>query len=356
MKRKVKYIEPDITEQLVEEPQLYMFDEIENSEDKELSFPHNFNMEKIRVFETFAGYGGASFGLKKAKIPHEIIGYSEIDSFASELYDRNFLNIKNYGDITKIKPSEIPDFDLLTGGFPCQPFSSVGLGKGEQDIRGTLFYNIVEICEIKRPKHILLENVKGLITNRHGKTLETIINKLENLGYQVVYKLLNSKDYGIPQNRERVWIYAYHGKLPSTFKLEPKKEKLTLSFKDLLDKNPSQDLFKDQKQIARLKELYNLDFIVDEPSCADLYNKNIRKDGISITILEPHHNKMRVVHPPVNGKLLVRKYSIHEHFRFMGFKDGEIKFCNQSYQQLCKRAANGWDVNLVSKIFKQIFK
>lgn len=314
-------------------------------------------MKKIKVFEAFTGYGGASFGLKKAKIPYEVIGYSEVDKFASELFDGNFPNIKNFGDITKIIPNEIPDFDLFTGGFPCQPFSQVGLGKGEQDTRGTLFHNILNICEVKKPKHILLENVKGLITKKHEKTLDTIIKSLEKLGYQVVYKLLNSKDYGIPQNRERVWIYAYYGKLPSDFNLEPKKQTLKIHFKDLLDSKPSKDLFKSQKQIERLKELYKLDFIVNEPSCADLYNKNIRNDGISITILEPHHNKMRVVHPPKkNGELLVRKYSIEEHYRLMGFKDGEINFCNQSYQQLCKRAANGWDINLVSKIFKIIFK
>jgi len=131
---------------------------------------------------------------------------------------------------------------------------------------------------------------------------------------------------------------------------------MKLYFKDFLDKKPDKALFKNQVQIKRLKELYGLDFIVKEPSCADLYNKNIRNDGISITILEPHHNKMRVVHPPKNNKLLVRKYSITEHFRLMGFKDGEINFNNQSYQQLCKRAANGWDINLVALIFKQIFQ
>ncbi|WP_198304615.1 DNA cytosine methyltransferase [Arcobacter vandammei] len=313
-------------------------------------------MKKIKVFEGFAGYGGASFGLKRAKIPHEIIGFSEIDKFAIELYSKNFPNIKSYGDITQIKPEELPDFDLFTGGFPCQPFSQVGLGKGEEDTRGTLFHNILEICTIKRPKHVLLENVKGLITKRHEKTLNTIIKKLEQLGYQVTYKLLNSKDYGIPQNRERVWIYAFHGKLDSNFKLEPKKEELTTFFKDLLCQNPPNQLFKTPEQIKRLKELYNLDFIVEESSCADLYNKKIRTDGISITILEPHHNKMRVVHPPINGKLQVRNYSIPEHYRLMGFKDGEIDFANQSYQQLCKRAANGWDINLVSKLFKIIFK
>jgi len=311
---------------------------------------------KLKVFEAFAGYGGASFGLKRAKIPHEIIGYSENDKLTIEFYENNFPGVLNYGDITKINPHNIPDFDLFTGGFPCQPFSSVGLGMGEDDIRGTLFYDIIRICDVKRPKHILLENVKGLQTNRHGQTLKTIVNSLTQLGYDIFCELLNSKDYGIPQNRERLWIYGYHGTLPLTFRLDPPKEVLKLHFKDILDKNPDKELFKNQEQIERLTELYGLDFKVKESSCADLYNKNIRNDGISITILEPHHNKMRVVHPPKDNKLLVRKYSIAEHFRFMGFKDEKINFGNQSYQQLCKMAANGWDINLVALLYKQIFQ
>ena len=311
--------------------------------------------KELKVFEAFAGYGGATYGLKKANIPFKTIGYSEIDKHAIEFYNNNHPGIRNYGDITKIDPDEIPDFDLFTGGFPCQPFSSVGLNKGEDDIRGTLFYDILRICDKKRPKHVLLENVKGLRTNRHGQTLKTIVKSLRELGYDVFCELLNSKDYGIPQNRDRLWIYGYNGSLPLTFRLDPVKEKLKIFFEDLLDKNPDEELFKNQKQISRLKELYELDFIVSKPSCADLYNKNIRKDRISITILEPHHNKMRVVHPPKKGKLKVRKYSITEHFRFMGFKDENINFGNQSYQQLCKMAANGWDINLVSKIYKNIF-
>ena len=313
------------------------------------------DVRKVRLFEAFAGYGGASLGLEKAKIPFEVIGYSENDKFAIEFYENNHPGNKNYGDITKIDPTQIPDFDLFTGGFPCQPFSSVGLGYGEQDTRGTLFHDIIRICDVKRPKHILLENVKGLKTNRHGRTFNTIVNRLARLGYDVTYKVINSKDYGIPQNRERLWIYAYYGVLPLTFNLEPKKLKLKNYFKDLLDKNPAEDLYKNQTQINRLKELYKLDFIVSEPSCADLYNNNIRNDGISVTILEPHHNKMRVVEPPVNGQLKVRKYSIEEHFRFMGIDLNRISFGKLSYQQLCKMASNGWDVNLVSLIYKKIF-
>ena len=173
--------------------------------------------------------------------------------------------------------------------------------------------------------------------------------------YDVDVALLNSKHYGIPQNRERVWIYAYLGSLPAFFKINPKQKELKLFFKDFLDKNPEKKLFKTQKQIKRLTELYDLDFIVDESSCADLYNKNIRKDGISVTILEPHHNKMRIVHPPKGKELQVRNYSVGEHFRLMGFKNEKINFGNQSYSQLCKMAANGWDINLTSMIYKNIF-
>jgi len=311
---------------------------------------------KLRVFEAFAGDGGASFALKRSGIPHEIVGYSENDRFAIELYEANHPGIKNYGDITKIKPKELPPFDLFTGGFPCQPFSSAGLGKGELDIRGTLFYDIVRICDVKRPKHILLENVKGLTTSRHGRTMKKIREELGKLGYDVITELLNSKDYGIPQNRVRVWIYAYHGSLPPDFQLEPPREPLRVFFMDMLDKNPDPELFRNERQIDRLKEKHGLDFIVSEPLCADLYNKTIREDRVCITITEPHHNCMRVVHPPKGGTLRVRKLSVNEHFRLMGFGDGEIVLPNHSYQQLCKRAANGWDVNLVPKILKQIFR
>lgn len=310
---------------------------------------------KIRLFEAFAGYGGASFALKKARIPFETVGYSENDKFAIDLYEKNHPKVPGFGDITQINPKDLPDFDLFTGGFPCQPFSQVGLGKGEEDIRGTLFYDIIRICEFKKPQHILLENVKGLKTNRHGKTLQTIVKSFTKLGYDVVIELLNSKDFGIPQNRDRLWIYAFKGSLPLTFRLDPPKQKLKIFLKDVLDKNPDPKLFKSQEQVERLKELYGLKFEVSEPSCADLYNKNIRTDGISITILEPHHNKMRIVHPPERNNLKVRNYSVDEHFRLMGFEDGEIDFNGQSYQQLCKRAANGWDINLASKIFEQIF-
>ncbi len=141
--------------------------------------------EPIRVFEGFAGYGGATFGLRRAKINHKVVAFSEIDDDAIELYHYNFPNIPNLGDITKSDPTDpnFPEFDMFTGGFPCQPFSTVGKRQGVEDERGrgTLFGDIIRICEIKRPKYILLENVKGLLTGRMKATFNVIIDELNNL-------------------------------------------------------------------------------------------------------------------------------------------------------------------------------
>jgi DNA (cytosine-5)-methyltransferase 1 len=316
--------------------------------------------EVIRVFETFAGYGGASFGLKLAKVPHKVVGFSEWDKYAIEIFKANHPGIELYpsdsGDITKINENSLPDFDLFTGGFPCQPFSSAGLGNGELDMRGTLFYDILRIVSVKKPKHILLENVKGMTHKKHKPSLDKIISELKSLGYQVFMEILNTKDYGIPQNRERLWIYArLNGDLPSDWSINPGRVDMgEKRIKDFLDTNPEENLWLNEFQIDRLIEKHKVDFNVSEPLCLDIYNKKIRTDGMCITITEPHHNSLRIVYPPLNGKFRVRKLSMTEHFRLMGFPDNLINFAGQSYQQVCKRAGNGWDINVVSKIMKRI--
>jgi len=152
-------------------------------------------MKKIKLFELFAGYGGAQFALKKANINFECVGWSEIDKWAIKCYEQNHchkveypdddgnpfevLEPNNFGDCTKINPQDIPDFDLLTGGFPCQAFSVAGKGLGELDTRGTLFNEIIRIAEVKQPKYILLENVKGLVSKRHKDTFDKIISELK---------------------------------------------------------------------------------------------------------------------------------------------------------------------------------
>ena len=319
----------------------------------------------LRVFEGFAGYGGASFGLRHAGIEHEVVGYSEFDKFASALYDANHKDkngepIRNWGDITKINPEELPDFDMFTGGFPCQPFSTVGLQQGELDRygRGTLVYDIIRICAYKKPKYVFLENVKGLATKRFESTFNMIKEAFRELGYgELHYAILNTKDYGIPQNRERLWMFAALGGLPEDFSMVPPTIQNGLRLKDFVDENPPADLYLSQAQIQRIKDFYGIpSFVVNEPSCFDLYNRNIRSDGLCITILSPEHNKLRLVEPTgPDGLEVVRKFSVTEQFRLMGFKDGEIDFANQSYTQLSKRAANGWDVNLVGILLKHIW-
>ena len=265
----------------------------------------------IKTFEAFTGYGGGHWGLKRTKLDFEIVGISEIDKFAIELYNTNFPDIKNFGDISKISTKDLPDFDLFTGGFPCQPFSSVGLGKGELDIRGTLFYDIIRIAKKKLPEFILLENVKGLLSKSHKPTINKIIFELKKLGYKVYVELLNSKDFGIPQNRERVWIFATTNKnFDSNYLISPKKEKLKFRIKDFVDKNPTTDLYKNKKQVNRLIEIHNVDFDINEILCFDVYNKKIRIYCICPTITEPHHNSLRIVEPKNGGDFRVRKVSI----------------------------------------------
>jgi len=137
------------------------------------------------------------------------IGYSEVDKYAIQIYQRHFPGHKNYGDATKIKPEDLPDFDLLVGGFPCQAFSIAGKRKGFEDTRGTMFFEIARIIREKQPRFLLLENVKGLLSHNQGRTLATIINTLDELRYDVQWQVLNSKDFGVPQNRERVFIIGY---------------------------------------------------------------------------------------------------------------------------------------------------
>ena len=136
------------------------------------------------------------------------VGYSEIDRYATQIYQSHF-NHKNYGDITKINADLLPDFDLLVGGFPCQAFSIAGKRAGFDDTRGTLFFDIARIIASKRPRLLLLENVKGLLSHDTGQTFEIIIATLDELGYDLQWQVLNSKNHGVPQNRERVFIIGH---------------------------------------------------------------------------------------------------------------------------------------------------
>lgn len=146
-------------------------------------------------------------GLDKPGQPH-CVGYSEIDKYAIQIYEKHFKH-QNYGDITKIDAEKLPEFDILVGGFPCQSFSIAGKRGGFDDTRGTLFFDIARILAAKRPKLFLLENVKGLLSHDGGRTLATILATIDGLGYDAQWQVLNSKNFGVPQNRERVYIVGH---------------------------------------------------------------------------------------------------------------------------------------------------
>lgn len=139
---------------------------------------------------------------------HVIVGACEIDKHARQIYERHFPGVRVWPDVTKIRPKELPDFDLLVAGFPCQPFSTTGKRLGFQDIRGTIFNDIVRVTREKRPKLVLLENVKGLLYHDKGRTFGTIIETLDGLGYDVEWQVFDSK-YFVPQRRERVFILGH---------------------------------------------------------------------------------------------------------------------------------------------------
>ncbi len=315
----------------------------------------------IHLFEGFAGYGGASFGLMHSGLRYDVVGFSEIDNDAIEFYQLNFPTVPNFGDITQINPDLLPYFNLFTGGFPCQPFSSIGNGLGELDERGTLFGEIIRICEARHPQCILLENVRGLMIGKHRNTFDTILTRLRQIGYDVRYALLNSRDYGIPQNRLRLWIFAYLGALPANFDLVPPVRPLMGRLADFLDANPPRELYRSQAQINRLHEVHGIPFFTaEEPLCFDIYNHALRMDGLCMTITPPEHNVIRIVEPDVDGVERVRKLSVDEHFRLMGFNinDDEREIIypqNQNYTKLGRRAGNGWDVNLVGILTRHIF-
>jgi DNA (cytosine-5)-methyltransferase 1 len=192
----------------------------------------------IRFIDLFSGIGGFRFAAEEVfsryGLPSKCVFSSDIDPYAREAYNANFGEYPS-GDITQVNEHDIPDHDILFAGFPCQPFSIIVNGKGFDDTRGTLFFDIARILAAKKPKAFILENVKRLIGHNEGKTLKKILHVLrEELGYTVYYKSLNALDYGLPQKRERVVFVGFYQ--PMTFHFPPKQTKFT-PLSEILEKN-----------------------------------------------------------------------------------------------------------------------
>ena len=160
----------------------------------------------LNVVSLFSGIGGFEEGIKNSNLNAKVIFASDIDKYAQISYAANFGSKNLFGDITQINEKEIPDHDILCGGFPCQSFSIAGKRKGFDDIRGTLFFDVARILKEKKPKYVLLENVKNLVSHNNSSTIKTILNTLNDIGYTIDFTIINSREAGVPQNRDRIII------------------------------------------------------------------------------------------------------------------------------------------------------
>lgn len=163
-------------------------------------------MNEIRFIDLFGGIGGISLGLERADSRFKCVGYYDFDKHAVACYNKNFGTNYLPTDITKVRAEDIPDHDLLCGGVPCQSWSIAGQRKGFEDIRGTMWFEAFKILEAKKPSYALFENVKGLLSHDEGKSFERLCEMICELGYAIDFTVLNSKFFGVPQSRERVFI------------------------------------------------------------------------------------------------------------------------------------------------------
>ncbi|HVV15038.1 MAG TPA: DNA cytosine methyltransferase [Candidatus Paceibacterota bacterium] len=289
------------------------------------------NKNKFTFIDLFAGIGGIRLGFEAAG--GKCVFTSEWDEAAQKMYKNHFGDQPD-GDITKIVAKDVPDHDILTGGFPCQAFSIMGNMKGFSETRGTLFFDVERILKAKKPKALFLENVKQLTNHDQGRTFSVILNSLRKLGYFVHFKVLNGLDFGVPQKRERIMIVGFRENYPFEFPTKGRGKKKTLE--DILEPDNEVDkkhflsdymLQKVQRQLKEQhKELHSRPLILHENKSGNLgvnaYSCALRANGSYNYLI-------------VNGE---RRLTPREMFRLQGFPDS-YKFVVAD-QQIRKQAGN----------------
>lgn len=312
-----------------------------------------FNMDiykenKFKAIDLFAGIGGIRLGFQQAFGEDiEFVFASEIDKYARQTYYANF-GEEPYGDITQIDEKKIPPHDIIMAGFPCQAFSVAGHRKGFEDTRGTLFFDVMRIASYHKPKLIFLENVKGLVGHDKGKTFKVILETLKELGYSVKYQILNAKDYGVPQNRERIYIVAFLED-DKSFNF-PKSINKSVKLKDILEEKVdekytiSDKLWAGhQRRKVEHKEKGNgfgYSIFNGDSSYTSTISARYYKDGSEILIEQQNKNP--------------RKLAPREAGRLQGFPDSfKIKVSDvQAYKQF----GNSVSVPVIEAVAKNIFK
>lgn len=298
----------------------------------------------FKFIDLFAGIGGIRLGFER--VGGTCVFSSEWDADACKTYEANF-NERPAGDITKISAADIPDFDILLGGFPCQAFSIIGKQEGFADeTRGTLFFEIERILKAKQPPAFMLENVRNLVAHDKGRTLKVILEHLEALGYHVYWKVLNALDFGVPQKRERIIIVGFKDDVGFSFP-EPIPEEQRKTLTDILEDSVSDHYYVREEiknsRISRLKD----------PNYPKPYisHENI---GGSIT---PHPYSSALRAGASANYILIndeRRPTERELLRLQGFPD-DFKIV-VSYTQLRKQAGNSVAVPVIEAVAKEMLK
>ncbi len=318
------------------------------------------SLQNYKFIDLFAGIGGFHLALKS--MGANCVFTSEWDKFAAETYQENF-HLKPFGDITKIAEKDIPNHDILCGGFPCQAFSISGKQKGFDDTRGTLFFEIARIVDYHKPKVLFLENVKNLVKHDEGKTLKTIIKTLEELEYSVFTKVLNSSNFGLPQNRERIYIVAFHKSLKSdTFKF-PIPPNNPVCLENILENEPKDAKIIERNDIEIYKNysvsnsLFSEIELLNKPIQIGKVNKGGQGERIYHTLghaitLSAYGGGVgsKTGLYLINGK--IRKLSPRECARVQGFPDNFV--LNSSDIQTYKQFGNSVSVNVLQHILVEI--
>lgn len=311
--------------------------------------------DSIKVASLFAGIGGICYGFKQAGA--EIVWANEIDKDACKTYRHNFGG--EYlveGDIKLVDPNDIPDIDILNGGFPCQAFSVAGYRKGFEDERGNLFFEIARILEVKRPRAILLENVKNLEGHDHGNTFKVIKEHLEMLGYHVHHKVLNTMEYGnVPQNRERIYIVGFLSQEAYDRFTYPEEIPLTKTIHDVIDvtdKKPLGLYYHNSKYYPELvKTMTKKDTVYQWRRVYCRENKSNVCPTLTANMGTGGHNV-----PLILDDFGIRKLTPEECVGFQGFPD-EFSFpddiCNASKY---KQAGNSVSVPVIKRIAENMIK
>lgn len=324
---------------------------------------------KIKYIDLFCGMGGLRLALPSDKT--KCVFSCDINEHAQDIYELNYKE-RPYGDITKIKNEEIPEHDLLIGGFPCQAFSVAGLQKGFEDTRGTLFFEVARIIKYHKPKAFLLENVHNLIRHDKGKTLSVILKTLDELGYNVEYRVLSANDFGLPQSRERIAIVGVIK--PLVFDFSKIKMKKAENLECFLEE-------KGEKYIDPLTYTLLPKEIIKKTKKGLIFcgyrNKNMRKNGVSsggANISRNHRQCNRIYsisgyHPTITSqetsgryfiedKYGVRQLTIKECLKLMGFPNNYLLSGSKSKQ--FERIGNSVCIpvfaSVINEILSQIFK